>query len=378
MTDQLNFYFTILFAVTLVWPRGYLLVYVIDRSKSFSYGFKFFLGWIFGMSAFTLDVFAANVLSGMPLNVWIFYISALGQIIGLEFFIFILEKKLLYPQLKNIKPFLQRLFFHLAAFNRYEKISVIILFFSLVIASVVGVMRSDIISDHEQKIEVVFQEQRLVTDGSGSVTNYPLNDALFKIWIAKLIGEFNFFFISFANIFYYFILIALFYVLQSQNITRVLRLSSTYILSIVTLLYFIFEQYTTYSDLLFSIFFFVSIISLYYSYIGKGKSFFYLSGMNLAFAIWTQNDGLFVLFPIILLGTLYMYFTKRVKLFDFLLSWFFAVLTVTPWLTFIITRKVELAEINFNSFKLVNIFPLIFIILVYILWKILDKRNAKV
>jgi len=136
-----------------------------------------------------------------------------------------------------------------------------------------------------------------------------------------------------------------------SRISRGVRLFATYALSSLPLLYF--HSYVAYADLYFSIFLLMAVGSMYYYLDGRGNSFYYLAGMGLAFSIWTKNEGLSILFPVMVATTLILLTLKKVKLKDFLWQWFFAALTIAPWLYFRIANKLDVLSGDSSTFNFV-------------------------
>ena len=358
-------YIKIILAVCLFWPRGYLLAYIIDRSKSFSFGFKFFAGWAFGLAAFTLDVFVSNVFGGFKLTPWIFLVSGLGQIIGLEIVIFILEKKIILPNAKELKKLLAYNFKKLAVWSLGEKLALIILVLTIVVrigASIWQVTNIptydfDAWNNWNLRAKVIYTEGTIPLEKDdhfylgGGIKSYPLNDGLFKVWLATAASSFADRYINLASIFYYLLLLAVFYFSLPLQVNRYLKLLGTYFLSSLPILYF--HSHVAYADLLFSVFLFLTVACIFYFLAGAGNSFFYFSGIALAFSIWTKNEGLSVVFPVIFLVTIILWLGARCKFKQILLYWFWPVVTILPWLSFRIMNRLDILSGDSSTFKLV-------------------------
>jgi hypothetical protein len=379
----------LIFAVLILWPRGYLLVYLIDRSKSFSFGFKVAVGWIFGLSAFTLDIFAANVFGGFKLLPWIFLGAAFGQIIGLEIMIFILERKLVYPDFKKFRSFYQKQKESFSLWSKWEKLALAVLVLTLLIRVVVSLEPAtrtttfDLTDQNKESLQTkliftnkdIFLEKGYPLYLLGS-KSYPLNDRLFKVWLTTAAGNFKNQYFDLAQIFYYLILVAIFYFSLPLKMNRWLRLAGVYLLAILPLVYF--HPQVIGRDLLFTSFLFLTFASLFYWLLNRGSSFFYLSGIALAFSVWTKSDGLLFIFPLIFLITIILLLLKKCRLKQLILYWFFAALTISPWLTFIITnRPGVLRSLASSSYLAVNLqlAPLAILFLTFLFNRFFVKIN---
>ena len=335
-----------LLALALVWPRGYLLVYIIDRSKSFSFGFKFFTGWIFGLAAFTLDIFAANALGGFKFDFWIFFFAVIGQIVGFELLIFILEKKIIWPDPRKFKSFYHWQKNNLTSWSKKEKIVLIIFLLAILIQVSLGVWLLTNTKPQDLFAEKIFLERNIFFNIS-----YPLNDKLSKVWLAVMTGNYSLPTIVFAALFYYLIIVTVFYFSLPQ-LSRYLKLFSTYLLSLFPLFYFVEFDY---SNLVFSILLFITVSSIFFFLTGRGNSFFYLSGISLAFGVWTKSDGLVIIFPLIFLFTLFLFLAKKIRFKQLFFYWFWPVVTIWPWLSFIIINRLNIFSNYFNSLNLTTL-----------------------
>lgn len=358
-------YLKIILALFVFLPRGYLLAYIIDRSKSFSFGFKFFVGWIFGLSAFTLDFLAMTTFGGMHLG-WLVYSSAIfGQIIGFEFLIFLIEKKFLLPNFKNFIPFFQGHLKNFLAWTSLEKIVWLILILTLIIragsslwtVANIPTYDFDAWNNWNFRAKVIFTEKTIPLEENhpyrfgGGISSYPLNDSLFKVWLATAAGEFEDKYINLAGIFYYLALLAIFYFSLPAKLNRLLKLVSTYLLSSVPLLYF--HSHVPYADLFFAIFLFLTVGCIFYWLSGRGNSFFYISGIALAFGIWTKNEGLSVIFPLILITAIIFWLTKKINFKQLFFYWFWPIVTVLPWLAFRFIHHLDILSGDSSTFNLV-------------------------
>ncbi|MDX9893190.1 MAG: hypothetical protein RB292_02135 [Patescibacteria group bacterium] len=358
-------YLKIILAILILWPRGYLLAYLIDRSKSFGFGFKFFVGWLLGIAGFTLDVFAANVFGHQPLTWWVFLGSSVTQIFGFGFMIFIAEKKLPWPNSKHFIPWLKVQRQNFKSWDLLTKSAFGFLVLTLIIRVGASLWQITYIPTYDfdawnnwnLRAKVIYTQAAVPLDSNqnfylgGGIKSYPLNDSIFKVWLAFAAGDFVDRFVNLASLIYYLLLLAIFYFSVPKNVNRLFKIIATYALSSLPLLYF--HSHVPYADLLFSIFLFLTVISIFYFLAGLGNSYFYLSGIALAFSIWTKNEGLSIIFPVMVFSSLYLLIIKKLRFKDWFWHWFFAALTIFPWLAFRFLNRLDILSGDSSTFNLV-------------------------
>ncbi|MDD2806981.1 MAG: hypothetical protein PHW95_00465 [Patescibacteria group bacterium] len=357
-------YFKIILALLLIWPRGYILIYLIDRSKNFSFGFKFFAGWLLGLSGFTMDLFAANVFGGQSFGPLVYALSSVSQIFGFGFLIFIAEHKLPYPHFKNLKPLVKKQWQTFQKFKPAEILAFGLLLISIFARLVFGftsindksTYQFDPISGGNLDAREIYNLHVIPTDSSqpyylGGPDSQPLNDTMVKVWLSVAAGSFDYKYVNLAGLFYYLVLMTVFYFSLPVQVNRLIKLMATYLLSSLPLLS-LFGNFAQ-PDIFFSIFLYLTIACLFYYLAGAGLSFYYLSGITLAFSIWTKNEGLSIIFPFILSLTVVLLLIKKVKFKDFMLSWFFAFLTALPWLAFLFINHINVISSDFNAINFV-------------------------
>lgn len=335
-------YISVIIALALLWPRGYLLIYLIDRTKSFRFGFKFFVGFILGASGFTIDLFAAHVVGSQPLAWWVIIGSAVSQIFGFSFVIFLFERRLVLPHLSRGIPFIKKTLKKIWNFNIFEKTALTLIVISFV---VVGMFSYRISLDQQYAdipALIIYENDSIPSDENtlplpGGIQSYPLNDTIMKVYISKAAGIFSLKYVGIVNLFYGLILFGAFYFMLPIQLPRLLRLGSLLVLLICqTVMWWSGGVFST--DVLYSLFLLLTVACLFYYLAGAGLSFFYLALMAMAFALWSNGAGLLFAFPTILIATIVMALTRRVPWRHFGLSWFFAVLTLVPWL--IVNRNI--------------------------------------
>ncbi|MFA6410083.1 MAG: hypothetical protein WCW26_00700 [Candidatus Buchananbacteria bacterium] len=339
----------LILAVLIIWPRGYLLAYVIDRSKNFSFGFKFFAGWIFGLAAFTIDLFSSNLFGGFKLHPWLFYFSAIGQVFGLEFVIFLFERKILWPKFNNFMPFWQKQIANFSLWSKWQKIILAIIILTSLLWSVSAIWQNESFGS-ANNANLIFRELFNRQELSVVKTNpawlnsvlgqYPPNDILVKIWFSTILGRLDISAIIFGSIFYYLMLLLVFYHALPAGFDRSLKLLVTYLLSNLPVIYFL--PNIAQVEIFWAILVLLVIGCLFYYLVGLGNSFFYFSGMALAFAAWTKNDALMIFFPIMVAFSLVFLQKKKINYFQLFIFWVFPVITVFPWYSYLVLNKLNL------------------------------------
>lgn len=373
----------ILIALALIIPRGYLLVYVIDRSKNFSLGFKFFVGWVFGLAAFTLDIFASTAMTGFPLAWWIYAYAVLGQIIGLEFVIFLFERKLLLPDFRKIKPFLIRQKQNFSSWSGWEKLILagilvtLLIWFSL---SLWQARNFGSLNDNNLTYQQVLTNHKITKNLGYQV--YPLNDSLIKVWLQSFTGDRFFPYLAFTSLFYYLIFILIFYNFLHNTFSRASKLLVIYFLSNLPLIYF--DPSLAQADLLATVFLFITLGCFVYSLMGFGNSYFYISGIAWAFLSWTKNSGLVLILPLLIIVTSILWLLKKRNYKAMFIYWFFAILTISPWLSYIIVNKINVFDYYFRYWNwsyLINGFwellPLIILLGMFIYQQFFGKIRSE-
>jgi hypothetical protein len=164
---------------------------------------------------------------------------------------------------------------------------------------------------------------------SGVVKYYPLNDTIIKFWLAAVAGGFSQNVISFAANFYYLALVIIFFLCLPSKIKILDRLLATGLAAFIPIWYY--NSSLAFEDTLFAIWLLLAFTSMMRFLGGDKKSTFYFAEMALAVAVWTKNEALYVVFPIILITTVLLYLYKKVKWYDLIMCWFWAGLTISPW-----------------------------------------------
>lgn len=330
-----------------------------------SFGFKVFAGWVLGFAGFTLDVFAANAIFGQPLSWLVFLSSSLMQILGFSFMIYIFERKIVYPKFKNFKPFWQKQFRNFTAWTSLDKFLLVFLILTILLRiggsiwSITNIPTYDFDAwnNWNLRAKVIYTQNGIPLDKTesfylaGGIGSYPLNDAILKVWLATAAGSFEDKYVNLTSVFYYLVLILVFYFSLPARTNRKIKLLGVYLLSSLPLLFL--HAQIPYADLLFSLTLFLIVSSMFYFLAGSGNSFYYLSLIFLAFSVWTKNEGLSIIFPVMVFTSLILVIIKKVKLKDFFLAWFFSVLTVLPWLYFRIVNRLDFLSGDSSTFNVV-------------------------
>jgi hypothetical protein len=366
------YFSVIIFAFLTVLPRGYLLAYVIDRGHNFSFGFKFFAGWVFGIAAFTLDVFSSNALGGFKLAPWIFWFGVLGQIFGLEFVIYLFERKLILPEFKKWRQSAPDFFVRVRAWPGSQKK------FFLVVFLLIFVWLSLFAWQTAGQIDAgtTYGQNIFATKAAFWQSNQPFNDALFKTWPAQLVGHFDLFASNFFGVIYFLFLIMVFYqTLPSDLLSWPEKMLSLVMLGFYPWIYSVGNAGQ--GDILFSIFIFLTFVSFYFYLAGFGSSYFYFAGIAWAFASWNNNFALIVVFPLLVLMTAFLWWRKQRTAFNLFIFWFFAILTISPWLTYIAVNRFNIFFGFAQSIKIVWFWPIFVLFSAFYFKSVFGKINLR-
>ena len=365
--------------ILLLWPRGYLLIYLIDRSKSFNFGFKFFAGWLIGIGGMVCDVYASNVFGGTRLLPWLFLFNSVSQIFGFGFVIFLFERKLPLPRPSRFLRFIQKYIIDFFTRDRLDQISFLVLL--LVILFQVGsavltignipVYSFDSYQNFNYKAKTIFYTKTISTDitspfyfgGGEKVTG--LNDSMLKAWLAIVDGQFNDRQINYVSVMYYLFLVAIFFfILPKDSPLHFKAMGTIFVALLPPVLYS--NQNIPVGDWLLGLFLMLSFVAFWFYLRGRGASYYYFSGMALAFACWTSLEALLFVFPVMLVAKTILLFLKRVSLKDYLLDWFFAWLTIIGWISSIIWFQLDIFRFDFNWLG-IQLIPSLIIFLFFIL-----------
>ncbi len=356
-------------AVLVVWPRGYLLIYLIDRSKSFSFGFKFLVGWLIGLAGMVCDVYSSNVFGHTRLLPWVFLFNSVSQIFGFGFMIFIFERKLPLPKPHRLLRFLEKQLVDFLAWSRAEKLvfGLLILIFGLQIFSAVSaidripVFAFDSDENMNYKAKIIFYTKNISTDtespfyfGGGPKVD-GLSDPMLKAWVAIAAGEYDDRKINYVSLLYYAFLVLIFFYFLPSDLPRLFRFAGTIAMALLSPLSFSIIN-APIADWLLGLFLMLSIFSLWYYWQGRGNSYYYFSGIALSFACWCSIEAILFVLPAMFLVKTFILLVKRVKLKDYLLDWFFAWLTTIGWTSSLIWFLPDISRFDFN-YLLVQFLP---------------------
>lgn len=350
----------LLIAYLLPWLFGYLVLALADREGKISRGLKFFAGFPVGMGFFTLEAFLAGIF-GAKLNLGTFLIIILADIA---------VAAVLWARFRPIS--LPRRW----GGNKGEVVSLIILFFLSVkiFASIWQVIHIptyefDAWNNWNLRAKVIYTEQGIPLDkndpfylGSG-IKSYPLNDGLWKVWVANMIGEWNEHLTGLVSAAFYAVLLGLFYFSLPPNFNSTWKIIATYLLGSLPFLYF--HSFIPYADLEFSVYLFLAVISFFKftPHLSSptsgeeskegGRFWLWLSAIALALAIWTKNEGFAVVLPVIFVLTVGLFLTKKLILRQVISYWLSVIVITAPWLLFKFVNKLELLSGDSSTFRFV-------------------------
>ena len=358
--------FKIIIAYLLPWIFGYLLINSIDKNKVLNQGLKLFAAFPMGMGVFTLEAFTAGIL-GARLGLGTFLIIILADIGVLELFIYWQTGKWFWPAKGETGKNGDK--------GKWTRGVILFLLLIKVIASVwqvthIPTYEFDAWNNWNLRAKVIYVEQEIPLDKSdpfylgGGIKSYPLNDGLWKVWIANMIGKWDENLAGLGSVVFYVVLLGIFYFSLPRNFSRVFKFLCTYLLASLPFLYF--HSWIPYADLEFAVYLFLTVVA-FSKFLSphlssptggeeskEGASVWLpLSAIALALTIWTKNEGFVVVLPMLLPLTTVLVITKTVALRNYLKYWLIALVIVSPWLFFRFINELEFLSGDSGSFNFV-------------------------
>lgn len=364
----------------LPWLFGYLVLVLADRSGKISRGLKFFAGFPVGMGIFTLEAFTAGIF-GAKTGIWTFIL-----ILAVNFLVvgvFVLWRRSL-PHPSSLSEKSEASLSTSPGEGRMPRgnrgaggvVTLTILFFLFIkIASSfwqvlhIPTFEFDAWNNWNLRAKVIYTEQGIPLDKSdpfylgGGIKSYPLNDGLWKVWVADMIGEWNENLTGLTSVVFYVVLLGLFYFFLPETWSRVWKIGATYLLASLPFLYF--HSFIPYADLEFAVYLFLAVVSFFKltPHLSSptsgeelkegGRFWLWLSAVSLALAIWTKNEGFAVVLPVIFAIVTIFLAAKKLSIRDYLRYWLAVIVITAPWLLFKFVNKLELLSGDSSTFHVV-------------------------
>lgn len=350
----------ILFAYFAPWLIGYLLLGLLDRRSQISSGFKFFAAFLIGIGVFTLEVFTAAIF-GAPLDLKVFLGIILFDLVILGTLKFILR-----PLSRPLSISWREEFSLPRRWGGIKgEVVTFIIFFVILIKIVfsfwqvthIPTFEFDAWNNWNLRAKVIYTEGRLPLDKDqefylgGGIKSYPLNDGLWKVFLAALADGWNEYAVNTASAAYYIILLGLFYFSLPPQWGRLGKLGATYLLASLPFLYF--HSFIPYADLAFATYLFLTLVSLFYFLQTNIKPYLWVSAIALALTIWTKNEGFAVVWPVMFAAILLLTLIKKLKIREVVSYWLLAIVFSAPWLIFRFANHLDVLSGDSSSFKLV-------------------------
>ncbi|OGY46167.1 MAG: hypothetical protein A2731_01175 [Candidatus Buchananbacteria bacterium RIFCSPHIGHO2_01_FULL_39_8] len=354
----------ILVAYFLPWLIGYLALELIDRDKKFCFGYKFFASFLLGNGFFTLQTFALAVW-GFSLSLSLFFGIIIVDLILLEALLWFFQKRLAIPRFKVNK----NLFIDLSTPQKFLLALFLILImlkagFSFWQVAHSPIYEFDAWNNWSLRAKVIYTEQKIPLEAGkpfylgGGIKSYPLNDGIWKVWLAEVLGEWNDQLVNVSSVFIYLILTGIFYFSLPKILNFSSKIIATYLLASLPFLYF--HSWIPYADLEFTAYLFLAVSTLM-SFLkrenpDRDESLprLYLSAIALALAIWTKNEGFAVVLPVILGLSLVFAFSKLWQLKYWLYYWLTVAIVASPWLIFRFVNHLDILSGDSSTFQLVS------------------------
>jgi len=338
-------------AYGLAFTVGFVVMRMLDHSQRFSRGFICFCALPVGIGFLTMQVFTVGIF-GANLT-----LPVLLAIAGADLALLLAAAMLLG---RPVFSFTTRTV-------PFQGSKVLLIVFLIVLAFKIGagvwqiastpVYEFDSWNNWDLRGKVIFDEHRLPLDKSqpyylgGGLSSYPLNDGLWKVWVATMVGSWREDAVNLYSVAFYAVLVGLFYFSLPRDWSPNFRLIPIYALTGLPFIYF--HSWMAYADLEFTVYAFLAIISLFRFIIDSYKPYLYLSAIALALAVWTKNEGLALLAPVIFFGSIWQAYQKTLSKKHFITYWLTASAFAAPWLIFRFVNKLNVLSGDSSTFKFI-------------------------
>ncbi|TSC94917.1 MAG: Uncharacterized protein Athens101410_698 [Parcubacteria group bacterium Athens1014_10] len=354
----------ILISYFIPWCSGYLLLSLLDRKNILAFGYKFFSAFLLGGGILTYEMFLIGVL-GQKEVLSNFLALNLFNLIFLESLLYFLRKKIIYFSIVQIRGKLSKIWMSFQQMEKLDKILASILLLSILFRVGMGVWQISISPSYDfdtwnnwnLRAKVIFMEQKIPLDKEtgfflgGGIRSYPMNNVLWKVWTASMLGKWDDQKINSFSVVFYLILLGLFYNSFTIHFNRRFKILGTYLLSGIPFLFF--HSWVSYADLQVSVYLFFTAAALINFLNTKKDTYLHLSALGLFFTLWTKNEGLVLASSSLLLFGLIALITKAWKIRDFIIFWLAAGLISLPWLAFRSANNLGALSGDDSAFKFV-------------------------
>jgi hypothetical protein len=159
--------------------------------------------------------------------------------------------------------------------------------------------------------------------------HYPLGLSLFRAWTATLLGGWSEKAVALHSMAGYFLLFALVWIRLSKRIGRWLGFLFAYL--VVSLPLMVHHAYAGYADLMLSLFF-TGCLIYGYEYLSTREPLSAVVSVSfLISSLFTKNEGLVLIFPVLMTTILLAIWQRRLSLRSGSLYTLFAILLILPW-----------------------------------------------
>lgn len=327
------------------WCTGYLLLSLIDKKKILSFGFKFFAAFLIGIGVLTYEMFLIGIAGIKENSINLLALNFINIII-LEVFSYFFQKKIIYPSFSKIFKGIRKIWIDFQQMIGIDKILMTVLLLTILFRVGMGIWQVslspsfdfDAWNNWNLRAKVIFTEQKIPLDRElrfflgGGIKSYPMNNVLWKVWLASMLGRWDDQKINSFSVILYLILLGLFYFSFSSETNRRFKILGTYLLSSLPFLWF--HSWVAYADLQLSLYLFFTVVALIKFLAAKEKLYLYLSAFGLAMTVWTKNEGLVLVTTALFLFSLIISMTKTWRIKDFVIYWLTSGLILSPWLIF--------------------------------------------
>ncbi|MFI5296249.1 MAG: hypothetical protein ACHQ0Y_14645 [Thermodesulfovibrionales bacterium] len=148
------------------------------------------------------------------------------------------------------------------------------------------------------KAKVIYQGSRAELFG-GPYAHYPLHLSLMRAWIATFLGGWNEAFVNLHSLLLFLCLLVLEYEFLKREAGKMTAMIMTFVLSAIPVL--IYNVLSGYADMAVGYYFLTAAIMLFYWQRTGKNSFLVYSGILSSIAMFTKNEGIAIVFPVLLL-----------------------------------------------------------------------------
>lgn len=349
----------ILIAYLLTWLMGWLLVQVLDKKQTLSVGLKVFVAFMIGSGVLTFEMFVLSLLhTPVTRVVWIGIL--LGNIVLAIAAISFWHKRSWLGSLRQLREI--RLDWGSVWWSK----TLVVLSLGLIVFRVllslwqvthIPTYEFDAWNNWNLRSKIIYYEQQIPLDKEhdyylgGGIVSYPLNVSLYKTFLADMNGEWDEAVVNTLSVAFYICLLGIFYFSLPKSFHDYSKLSATALLSGMPFVYL--HSAVAYADLAFAVYVVLLVGSIYQYVKTHSLSNLSLSLLAMVLCIWTKNEGLVIIVPVLMIGLLFFVSRETLSYKRLLYWWGVALIALSPWLGFKMLNGLGALSGDSGSFNIV-------------------------